>query len=577
MIPLAFRVLGPLEATVDGQQVRLTGRRERALLGVLLLNAGKVVSIEQLIDGVWGGPAPRSARHMVYEYVLRVRVALGDATLISTRAPGYMVAPAVGELDAGSFDGTRPGGAPRACGMRSEAALRSFDEALGLWRGDALCDVALEGNARAAADSLDDQRRTVAAERVDVALALGRHHELIPGLERAVATAPLDERARGQLMLALYRNGQQTEALERYRSGRRRLVDEVGVEPGNDLRALEQAILCQDPSLALETPAVRREPSVAHEPADAHSVPATRSRSGIAAAVFASPRLDRNGHRGRCDARCRCGRARQRGRGRDRGRGTRSAAWVDPDRLTSRRDCLRLEVGVGLRPRLVVTLSNLTVLASRDRNGAAAPSRAEPGRGRRTTLGDRRGARGYRLAVERINPTFDSASHVTRVPMVVAGDSELTRRAWGYRGRRAALGTADADRRTRWAHARPYGHQRSAECHRRRVRQHVARLSRSERASPHRRRRHTTRIPVGRGPSAVAVGENAVWVADALDDTVKPIDPATNSVITTIPVAARQRDPHRRRKRMGGERRRRHTDPDRPAPRTRHRDGEGRR
>src|SRR4029077_20099289 len=80
------------------------GRRERALLGVLLLNAGTVVSIEQLIDGVWGDPAPQSARHMVHEYVLRVRAALGDATLISTRAPGYTVAPAAGELDAASFD-----------------------------------------------------------------------------------------------------------------------------------------------------------------------------------------------------------------------------------------------------------------------------------------------------------------------------------------------------------------------------------------------------------------------------------------------------------------------------------------
>ena len=122
---LAFRVLGPLEATVDGQPVRLTGRRERALLGVLLLNAGTVVSIEQLIDGVWGDPAPQSARHMVHEYVLRVRAALGDATLISTRAPGYAVAPAAGELDAGLLRRARPGGAPRARGdaQRRRAAL----------------------------------------------------------------------------------------------------------------------------------------------------------------------------------------------------------------------------------------------------------------------------------------------------------------------------------------------------------------------------------------------------------------------------------------------------------------------
>src|SRR4029077_6802265 len=103
--------------------------------------------------------------------------------------------------------------------------------ALGLWRGDALCDVALEGNARAAADSLEDQRRTVAAARVDLALGLGRHHELIPDLERAVAHEPLDERARGQLMLALYRDGRQSEALERYRPGRPPLAPQGAVDP----------------------------------------------------------------------------------------------------------------------------------------------------------------------------------------------------------------------------------------------------------------------------------------------------------------------------------------------------------
>ena len=158
-----------------------------------------------------------------------------------------------------------------------------FDEALGLWRGDVLCDLALEGDARAAAARLDDQRRAVQSERVDVALALGRHHELIPDLERAVVAEPLDERARGQLMLALYRDGRQADALARYREGRQTLVGQVGIEPGAELRALEQAILRHDPALVLppESEAVAE---IGGAPAD--SPPAARRRRQAATAAL---------------------------------------------------------------------------------------------------------------------------------------------------------------------------------------------------------------------------------------------------------------------------------------------------
>ena len=127
---------------------------------------------------------------------------------------------------------------------------RAFDEALGLWRGDALADVALEGDARAAAARLDDERRAARSERVDVALALGRHNELIPELERAVAAEPLDEHALRQLMLALYRSGRQADALARYRDGRQRLVDELGIEPGAELRAPRAGDPAARPGLA---------------------------------------------------------------------------------------------------------------------------------------------------------------------------------------------------------------------------------------------------------------------------------------------------------------------------------------
>src|SRR5262249_20274538 len=212
---VTFRILGRLEVLVDGRRVDLSSRRERALLGALLLNLGEVVPANALIDSVWGERAPASARHLVHEYVSRIRGALGDGSLIATRAPGYVVERDACELDAALF-GKLVREARSAVAAHDLAdALKTFDEALGLWRGDALSDVALEGDARSAATSLDGQRRAAQSERVDVGLALGRHHPLIPDLERAVAAEPLDEQLRGQLMLALYRDGRQADALER--------------------------------------------------------------------------------------------------------------------------------------------------------------------------------------------------------------------------------------------------------------------------------------------------------------------------------------------------------------------------
>ena len=143
-------------------------------------------------------------------------------------------------------------------------------------------DLVLEGDARAAAARLDDQRRAVQSERVDVALALGRHHQLIPDLKRAVAAEPLDEQVLGQLMLALYRDGRQADALARYRDGRQTLVEELGIEPGAELRALEQAILRHDPALA---PPFTSETFAENGGAPADSPPrAPRRRTGLAAA-----------------------------------------------------------------------------------------------------------------------------------------------------------------------------------------------------------------------------------------------------------------------------------------------------
>jgi DNA-binding SARP family transcriptional activator len=249
-----FRILGPLEVTLGERVISPGGRRERAILAILLLNIGEVVSVERLIDGVWGEARPSSAKHMVHEYVSRLRTALTEVAPIATRPPGYMLESAGAALDVRQLGQLTTIARAEAGAEHYAEALRSYDMALALWRGDALADVALEGHAQIAAARLDQERRLVGELRIDCALALGQHLQLIPELGHRVEEAPLRERSRAQLMLALYRAGRQTEALDRYREGRALLVERAGVEPGRDLHDLERAILTHDPALELGRP-----------------------------------------------------------------------------------------------------------------------------------------------------------------------------------------------------------------------------------------------------------------------------------------------------------------------------------
>jgi hypothetical protein len=180
-----FRILGPLEIELNGHVAAL-GRRERALLGVLLLNAGEVVSVECLIEGVWGDAPPTSAKHMLHEYVSRLRQTLGDASRIVTCVPGYVAVCGDEELDARRFAALAATARAAARAREHAEALQSYDEALQLWRGGALAGVELEGDARIDAARLDQERLMLKEERIDTALALGRHRELIPELERLV-------------------------------------------------------------------------------------------------------------------------------------------------------------------------------------------------------------------------------------------------------------------------------------------------------------------------------------------------------------------------------------------------------
>ena len=242
---MEYRILGPVELAADGVVIPL-GPKLRTLLAVLLLHPNHVVSATRLADELWGGEQPASAPKLVQLYVSQLRKLLGDALV--TRAPGYLVAVAEDELDAARFERLVVE-ARSVAGESAVLAASSFEAALSLWRGPALADVECAGFARNEADRLDALRVAALEEWFEVELGRGRASELVPDLQALVAAEPLRERPRAQLMLALHRSGRRADALEVYRQTRRLMVDELGLEPSEELRALERTILEDDPGL----------------------------------------------------------------------------------------------------------------------------------------------------------------------------------------------------------------------------------------------------------------------------------------------------------------------------------------
>jgi len=242
---IAFGLLGPLEARRDGAEVALGGRMPRAVLALLLLEAGRVVSIDRIADELYAGDTPATAVTQVHRQISELRRALGEAA-IETRAPGYVVHVGPETLDLRRFEAL----CARADEAEPAQAVAALDEALGLWRGDALADLAGEPFAQRPIARLDELRLRALERRVEVQLALGRHADVIGELMELAAAQPLRERLRELLMLALYRAGRQVEALEVYRETRAALVDAFGVEPGIELVRLERAILRHDPGLS---------------------------------------------------------------------------------------------------------------------------------------------------------------------------------------------------------------------------------------------------------------------------------------------------------------------------------------
>jgi DNA-binding SARP family transcriptional activator len=256
---LEFRILGPLEIRAGERD--LTPRREkhRALVAALVLHAGEVVSADRLIDELWGASPPRTAKGALQNYVSLVRKSLGEDVLVS-RPPGYLLDVTPEQVDLGRFERLLAE-ARAALPPEQEGLLR---QALALWRGPPLADLAFEPVAQVESARLEELRLAAQEELVETRLVLGQHAELVPELEALIAQHPYRERLRGQLMLALYRSGRQADALDAYQHARHALDELLGLEPSPALRELQQAILRQDDELAPPSPTTPPTPAEQH-------------------------------------------------------------------------------------------------------------------------------------------------------------------------------------------------------------------------------------------------------------------------------------------------------------------------
>jgi class 3 adenylate cyclase/tetratricopeptide (TPR) repeat protein len=247
MPTVEVRLLGPLEVGVSGRALRLTRQKQRALLALLALRAGEVVSTDRIVEELWGETPPKAALGSLQNLVSDLRKALGPEALL-TRSPGYVLAIDPDQVDVHRFE--RLAARAQTAGNARERA-DGLREALALWRGEPLADVAFEPFAQAIA-RLEELRSSLREDLFEAELDLGQHGSLIGELETHVAEHRLRERPRGQLMLALYRSGRQADALDVYRATREALVEELGIDPSPELQQLEQAILRHDPALGLD-------------------------------------------------------------------------------------------------------------------------------------------------------------------------------------------------------------------------------------------------------------------------------------------------------------------------------------
>jgi DNA-binding SARP family transcriptional activator len=285
---MEFRILGPVEVIDGGRAVALGSSKQRALLAVLLLHVNEVVSRDRLINDLWGERAPQTAAASLHTYVSQLRKLLeadsGVPKVLRTRAPGYVLELDVEQVDLKRFELlARRGKSELAAGDPGPAAA-TFADALSLWRGEPLQEFGSAPFALAESLRLQELHISTLEERIEADLARGRDDALVGELETLVVAHPYRERLCGQLMLALYRCGRQAEALETYRQTRRRLAEELGIDPGPSLQELEQQILRQEPTLSTAAPpaAVKPErPRTDRVPPPIPEPPRSRTRKPV--------------------------------------------------------------------------------------------------------------------------------------------------------------------------------------------------------------------------------------------------------------------------------------------------------
>ncbi len=250
---MTLRLLGPLDLAVGGRSLHLGGPRQQIVLAMLSLNVNSVTSVDQLIEAVWRDDPPPTVRGQIQVCISGLRKLFAEAgypDAIRTRVPGYALELGASEVDSLRFAGQLTAAKEQIDAGRAVDAVRTLRAALALWSGAALVGVQSE-LVRRGATALDEKRLAAIEERVRLELKLGWHEELTVELQALVGDHPLRERLHGFLMLALYRSGRQAEALGVFRRARTTLIEEVGIEPGQELQGLELAILNRDPGLGV--------------------------------------------------------------------------------------------------------------------------------------------------------------------------------------------------------------------------------------------------------------------------------------------------------------------------------------
>ena len=289
---MELRVLGPFEAIDGATALPLGGRKPRALLARLALDANRTVAVPRLVDDLWGDDVPDSAAKMVQIYVSQLRKVLPDGVL-QTRPPGYLIELEPEAVDATRFAQLRADGRAALAAGDPETAATRLREALALWRGPAFAEFT-EPFAGVEAAHLEELHLVCLEERIDADVARGLHADVVGELEALVARHPLRESLHRRLTLALYRGGRQAEALAAYERFRSRLDEELGIEPSHALKAIQRQILNQDVRLDLRRP---RAGLTATSSGAATSSAGSRPRSSRPARRCSSPAAPGSGRR----------------------------------------------------------------------------------------------------------------------------------------------------------------------------------------------------------------------------------------------------------------------------------------